>query len=87
MKLRGKKRRESTTAKFNKTKDPSLLEKIKKLDRAFKLNNVKRNIFKQKMKSRNSKAFWNTLKRLQGNHKTDEAITLNVEDKSINNPS
>ncbi len=64
-----KKKRKRKMALFNKTRDEYLLSEIKRLDKKLKqkINTVRRNLVRSKMRSNNQKSFWNTVKDLQGN--------------------
>jgi hypothetical protein len=86
---RVKKKRKKLLAKFNKTGDQSLVQKIKDLDRKlkWKIRKVRTNIVEMKMRSGNSRSFWDTIRQLQGEHRSNETISLKLQQGSTNDPS
>ncbi len=81
-----KKKRKRTLHKYNKTKDSSLLLIIKQLDTRLKstIRMIKKSIVQQKLRSGNSKSFWNAIKNLQGEQKKIIPLELKVDGELIN---
>jgi hypothetical protein len=84
-----KKKRKRTLQKYNKTKDSSLLLIIRQLDSRLKstIRLIKKSIVQQKLKSSNSKSFWNAIKNLQGEQKNTAPLMLKVDGNLINDES
>ncbi len=83
-----KKKRKRTLHKYNKSKDLELLAITKRLDIRLRstIRDIKKSIVQQKLKSGNSKSFWNTVKKLQGEQKDAGRMELKINDKLVQDP-
>jgi hypothetical protein len=83
-----KKRRKRKMALYNKTQNPGLLETIKKLDAKLKkkINEVRKNLIRQKMQSGNKKSFWDMVNTLQGKNIRSEETILEVDNNMVSDP-
>ncbi len=83
-----KKKRKRKMALYNKTKEESLLDTIRTLDKKLKrkFNDVRRNLIRQKMQAGNKKSFWDTVRALQGNKAKEKNIIIKHEGNMISEP-
>jgi exonuclease III len=85
---RVKKKRKRTLAKYNKNKNPALLIKIQKLNKTIsqRINAVRRSSIRAKMVSSNKNSFWSAVRKLQGESKSVEPVSLEFDDTFVNDP-